>query len=105
MLSKKYRLPVQSVLGIRGTVRRSRYFLMKIFPAAVGYPRLGVVVSTAVASRATVRNRLRRLIYTAGRALLPKAQLADYLVIIQPPAAAADAANGMIKELELFLRS
>ncbi len=87
MLSKKYRLPIQSFLKTKGKVFKTPYFLLRIFPANFSYSRFGVVVSRKTAARATERNRLRRLAYNFLRDSRDTYSLGDYIVNLLPPAA------------------
>lgn len=63
MLAKKYRLPIQVVIGKRGQSYKSRYFLLKIFANPLAFNRFGAVISKKVAPRAVDRNRLKRQIF------------------------------------------
>lgn len=101
MLAKKYRLPVQSVLKQRGVTRRSRYFFLKIFPAALPYSRFSVVTSASTIKKATRRNQLKRLMYAAAKQVLPKLPVADYLAVMQGDIP-AEAEGGIIKELTIL---
>jgi ribonuclease P protein component len=65
MLSKKYRLPVQSVLKERGRLIRGRYLNIVIYNGARLYSRVGVVVPVAFSAKATERNEAKRAIYDA----------------------------------------
>ena len=63
MLAKKYRLPIQVVIGKRGQSYKSRYFLLKIFANSLAFNRFGAVISKKVAPRAVDRNKLKRQIF------------------------------------------
>ncbi len=101
MLAKKYRLPVRSVIGLKGLVRRGRYLTLKIFPAQRPYARFGVVVSAKVAPKAVERNRVRRALCGVAQPLLPTLPTAEYLLIAQ--SSAAIAGDAIIKELRSLL--
>jgi len=89
MLAKKFRLPIQSVFSKKGQSVKTNYFLVKIFPNQLSYPRVGVVVSKKVDARATKRNKLRRMIFSEiencfqkQKACLPAGR--DFLIIVSP---------------------
>lgn len=64
MISKKYRLPLQSFFRRQPKREsRGRYFLYKFFPKEKSYPRFGVAVGKKIFPTATARNELRRIIY------------------------------------------
>jgi ribonuclease P protein component len=65
MLAKKYRLPVHKIYKIRGRTFNSDYFSIKIVGNDLGFNRFGVVVGAKVSKKAVVRNKLRRLIFSA----------------------------------------
>ena len=46
----------------RGRIIRTPYFILRVFATTMAHPRVTVVVSTAVAKKATVRNRVKRQI-------------------------------------------
>lgn len=82
MLAKKYRLPIQSVLGKGGKVIKTPFFLLKIFSSRFPYSRFGIIISKKVAAKSTDRNRLRRIIFSA---LGPKENSGkDFLIIVSP---------------------
>lgn len=87
MLKKKYRLPIQSVLGKSGKVLKTPFFLVKIFPNQFGYPRAGAVISKKISAKSTARNKLRRVIFSeAGIFFKKREQTAgkDFLIIPNP---------------------
>lgn len=67
MLSKKYRLPIQSVIGKRAKIIKSRYFSIKIFPNSLLYCRFGVSISKKVSAKAVIRNKIKRQIFNGIR--------------------------------------
>ncbi len=69
MLAKKYRLPVQSMIGKRGGEVRFTHFLLKFFPSALKYARFGVILKKGIAKKASDRNRVRRVIFDVVRKL------------------------------------
>jgi ribonuclease P protein component len=103
MLAKKYRLPVQSVLDQKGVIRRGRYFLVKTFPTALPHSRLGVVVGSSVAAKATARNALRRSLYAAVWPVVSRKEIRDYLVIARRGSYPLGASDAIIKELNSLL--
>jgi len=89
MLPKKYRLPSFQFASVKshGQLLQSPLFGVLVSPSPreasgeVG-PRFGFIVSTKISSKATVRNRLRRLLSAALLPLLPYLQPGhDYLVL------------------------
>jgi ribonuclease P protein component len=68
--SRRFRLlkaaEFEAVLNNRCAVR-TRYFQVMGRPNSLGHPRLGMIVSKRVYSRAVDRNRIRRLIREAFR--------------------------------------
>jgi len=89
MLAKKYRLPIQAMLGKKGQTLKTSFFSLKIFPGDFSYSRFGVVISKKVAPKATTRNRLRRIIFLAidpyfREEKKPLASKRDFLVIVHP---------------------
>lgn len=99
MLSKKYRLPVQSVTGKTPVATyRGRYFSVKRFGAAGGVVRIGVVVPAGVIALATRRAACRRMLYEAARKGIEIIQPGEYLVVMRqayPP----QEVGAIIKEL------
>lgn len=69
MLAKKYRLPVQFVVGKKGEEMRFRNFLFKIFPSRLPYSRFGIILKKGIAKKAVDRNRARRTIFDVVRKL------------------------------------
>lgn len=63
MLAKKYRLPVQSVLNVKGRLIRGRYLNIVVYPSVKKYVQVGVVVPIAYSDKAVARNALKRAIY------------------------------------------
>lgn len=86
MLAKKYRLP----WGVRFDNSRSfsgAFFLAKVESNSLLLNRFGVIVSKKIDKRAVVRNRIKRLIYTAVGELQDKMkQGIDALFIIKKDA-------------------
>ena len=61
MLQKQYRLPAATRL--RNSLSfTSPYFSLRVSPNGLSFNRYGFVVKKAIAKRATVRNRIRRLL-------------------------------------------
>jgi len=82
LLAKKYRLPIQSVIGKNARVIKTPFFLFKIFPSRFSYSRFGIIISKKVAPRATQRNKLKRIIFSACN---PKENPGkDFLMIVSP---------------------
>lgn len=99
MLSKKYRLPVQSVIGKTPvTTYRGRYFSVKRFAPTRGLTRVGVVVPASIVKTSSRRTAYRRALYTAVRMNLELISPGEYLVLIReayPP----QEVDAIIKEL------
>ena len=66
---------------------RSAGFTVSYADNGLGYPRLGVTVSRRVASRATARNRIKRIAREAFRAFQDRLPAADIVVLAAKPAA------------------
>lgn len=64
MLPKKYRLPVQSVLSKRGSIKRTPHLTLSIYQNTLPHGRVGVVIAKKKAPTATKRNKLKRIIYS-----------------------------------------
>lgn len=104
MLSKKYRLPIQSVLNQKGETTKGRYFFVKKYPTSNAYPRFGVVVSAKVAPKATGRNKLKRAVYAEIKQLLAQLKAKEYLILAQKGAYEALGNDAMISELNILLK-
>jgi len=102
MLAKKYRLPIQSVLSVRGTLMRGRYLSLKVMPGKLSYSRFGVVVGTAVDKRASARNALKRALYNALRQRILTQPSLDVVITLSVAARTA-AVRGILEELNQFL--
>lgn len=61
-------------------------FSLKYIKTA-GVPRFAIVISTKVSKKATVRNRLRRILRERIRKELGRIQAADYAIVLKPSAA------------------
>ena len=83
MLAKKYRLPVQTVIGKKGKDMRFPNFLIKIFSSSNIYSRFGVVLKKGTVKKASDRNRIRRAIFDAIRIRQKDFEFpnADFLII------------------------
>ena len=92
MLAKRYKLPVQAVAKKTGRATRTGYFSLKIFPkmpkTAGPASRFGVVIGNSVSKRATVRNKIKRIIFWFFSEKYADFPPADYLVIIHRGVAA-----------------
>lgn len=84
MLAKKYRLPIQSVIGKNGRAVKTPFFLIKIFPNQLHYSRSGAVISKKFSAKATARNKLKRIIFSELTPLLKGVSGRDFLVIVNP---------------------
>ncbi len=89
MLSKKYRLPVNSTIGKSGKSLKSRYFLLKIFSNSSSFNRFGVVISKKVAKKAVDRNRFKRAVYDFVKQFLFSGEKRDFVLILLPQAGTA----------------
>lgn len=74
MLSKDNRLPSSEIRSVmrRGKRVSNASTLCVFLPNQENRPRFAFIVSTSIDKRATVRNRIKRLMREAVRALLPK---------------------------------
>jgi RNase P protein component len=98
MLSKKYRLPVQSVLSKKGRLVRGRYLFIRIFDAGQTYSRFAVVIGNSVDARSSWRNSMRRLLYNALKQRILTQPRVDAVITLQKAARSADK-NVIIDEL------
>ena len=103
MVAKKNKLPVQSFIKKKGTGLKSPHVLIRVFKGEKAYSRVGAVVSRKVAPKATVRNRLRRVVFNYFNANLDQLPVRDYLVVLL---GGVDRVNNkeITKELEKLLK-
>lgn len=85
MLPKTYRLPSFQFTSVKshGQLLQSPLFGLLVLKSSIStYPRFGFIVSTKISNKATVRNRLRRLLSAALLPLLSHLPPGhDYLVL------------------------
>jgi ribonuclease P protein component len=87
MLPRRLRVPMHAFLrGRPRTAHTSPLLTVKVKSNTCGRSRFGVVVSTAVDRRATVRHRLKRVVCAAARAL-PALPPSDIVFFLARPAA------------------
>lgn len=87
MLAKKYRLPWKIKFDKKALFLSSYLFNVRIRENSLLYNRFAVLVSKRIDKRATVRNRIRRLIYIAIEELFKESQKGlDFLFIIKKTA-------------------
>ena len=116
MLSKRFRLPIQSVLPPHLKVRcgglnksgrtfRGRSFLIKVFSSPVNFNRFGVVISKKVDKRAVKRNWIKRIVLDAAKkfVIAENKNKLDILIIISPTMIKMEKAD-IIKELDEVLK-
>ena len=88
-LPKNYRLHRQCdytrVLKFRQRIRVGKFEAASA-PNNLQYPRLGLAVSRKVSTKATVRNRLKRLIRESFRLRKPQINGMDVIVLVRPGA-------------------
>ncbi|MEK9170308.1 MAG: ribonuclease P protein component [Patescibacteria group bacterium] len=87
MLAKKFRLPIQTVIGKKGKILKDSYFLLNVMPNLLSYSRYGMVISKKVLTKATERNRIRRKLFSViEKNFLEKQKnlRQDFLIIISP---------------------
>jgi ribonuclease P protein component len=84
MLAKKNKLPIGLFKNQKSRTFRNSFFTLKVFNGEVA--RLGIIVSAKVAKKATDRNKLKRLIFSFFRKVMPNLPRKDYLLIAQPGA-------------------
>ena len=96
MLAKKYRLPIQQVIQKNGKIVKTPYFLVKFFSNDLGFFRFGIIISKKVDSRASARNKIKRIIFQSVRPYLKNQSAGgkDFLIILSPKA-------GILKKQEL----
>ncbi|KKU55341.1 MAG: Ribonuclease P protein component [Parcubacteria group bacterium GW2011_GWA1_47_11] len=95
--------PKKSTLCFRG-----ERISIKVAPSERDYPRLGVMVSKKVSSKATVRNSLKRTIYDfLGKNLEKIPRGSDLLVIVSGHIIEvnSDVKDALCKELEKGLKA
>lgn len=91
MLAKKYRLPWKIRLEKKALFFSSYLFNARVRQNSLLYNRYAVLVGKIIDKRAAVRNRIRRLIYTAIEELFDKSQKGlDFLFIIKKTALGKD---------------
>ncbi|MEK7604993.1 MAG: ribonuclease P protein component [Patescibacteria group bacterium] len=85
MLPKLNRLPhSRRIAG--GSSFPSPFFLVKYTSNGLGYPRFGIIISKKVDKRATIRNRIRRLLHQFIQEHMHEFSVnKDYLFIIHQP--------------------
>jgi ribonuclease P protein component len=87
MLAKKFRLPTEliPIVARTGRLYRLSHFDVRVVPSSATTARFGVSISAKIDKRATVRNRIKRLLRAAAWELIKNQQLpvADYLVIVR----------------------
>lgn len=84
MFVKKYRLPFSVRFDKKCLFSQSFLFTARIRQSGFLHNRVGVVVSKKIDKRATVRNRMRRLVYTVAAELAGKTKKGfDFLFIIK----------------------
>ncbi|MDD5430985.1 MAG: ribonuclease P protein component [Candidatus Pacebacteria bacterium] len=105
MLAKKYRLPIQTVLGKGGKANKSRYFLLKVFLNDFPFNRFGVIISKKVAKNSSDRNRIKRLIFNNLQKSVKseKSGGKDFLIIVSPQIMSADKEE-VIGDLKILLK-
>lgn len=101
MLAKRYRLPIQQFVKMKGKSAHSAHFSFKIFTPEKEYGRFGIILSKKVAQKATARNALKRQLFSFLETIKESLPIADYLIIVRPGAAAL-AQQEMKKELHLL---
>jgi len=83
MLAKKYRLPSRARVG-NGLFLSCSELNVKISQNGLSFNRFSVIVSKKIDKRATVRNRIRRLIYAVVGEIFQKSKKGlDILFIIK----------------------
>lgn len=94
MPSKKNRLAkdreIQRVFKQGGSFFNPFFSLKYLKIRGATIPRFAVVVSTKVQKKATVRNRLKRIVRETIRLNLGKIPPGDYVLILKPKAAEAE---------------
>lgn len=102
MLAKKYRLPIQTVIGKNGQSFRGRYFLLKIFPNSMPHNRFGIIISKKLAVKATRRNSLKRAIFhVLENYIFSGKEKKDFLIIVSSGVKELDK-EGVNKQLREF---
>ncbi|PIR88973.1 MAG: hypothetical protein COU07_03735 [Candidatus Harrisonbacteria bacterium CG10_big_fil_rev_8_21_14_0_10_40_38] len=83
MLPKRYKLPIQSFVSIRGKRNSSPHFILVVFPAKCSYPRFGVVIPKKYAQKAVQRNKIKRFFFDFIEENLKNIALGDYLLRVR----------------------
>lgn len=89
MLAKKYRLPIQTAMRMKGRARYMPLCTVKAFPPVFPYSRFGVLVTKKIAASAVRRNAVRRMIMAALEKTRAAWPIGDYLIIAHQAACAA----------------
>ncbi|HEY4500070.1 MAG TPA: ribonuclease P protein component [Candidatus Paceibacterota bacterium] len=83
MLPKKYRLPIQGVVGRKSRfTKKSDIFLLKFFNSTLPHCRFGIIVSKQVAAKAVERNQIKRSIFQALQTYITMIPSMDVLIIV-----------------------
>lgn len=83
MLPSSNRLPKQDISRVmRSGVRVTGNSIVLLYKKTTGSSRFAFIVSTKVDKRATVRNRIRRIVSESVRHLLPRIPSTDGIVIV-----------------------
>jgi ribonuclease P protein component len=108
MLSSRYRFHGHGSLRFvyaKGEVVRSKFFICKSLPNhRRSAPRIAIVVSKKVMKSAVKRNRIRRRLYEAVRAELPRLQeRADIVFIVISPEVLTASPDELTKTIQSCL--
>ena len=96
MLPKKNRLQVEFFQSKKAdSSKKTEFFTVKKFKPGKSISRFSVIVSKTFSKKSVLRNRLRRLVFTALRDFLNKGLVGDFILIASPK----------IKNLPLNLKS
>ena len=107
MLAKKYRLPIQFVVGKSGQSLRGRYFLLKLFPSKLAFNRFGIIISKKAIKASAGRNKIKRIFFnTLKEFLFMGKEKKDILIIVSPKIISLDKkeiTQEIIKELNYLI--
>ncbi|MEX2054107.1 MAG: ribonuclease P protein component [Candidatus Colwellbacteria bacterium] len=86
MLAKKLKLPIKEFPKRGASTSRGKLLAIKRIPNGLDYSRVGILVSKKINPKASARNSIKRIVYSAfGERLLALPTGMDLLVVIEAP--------------------
>ena len=103
MLSKKRRLKIQGFVNKKPQkINRGRFFVIKTFPSVDNTTQVGIAIGKKIASSASRRNKMKRLVANYIQEMYINLPPQNYLIQALPPATTV-ADHVIIEELEKLL--